>query len=124
MAADILPLGEQMVTRTPLHLHLVNHATGKACWLAPRCSECGGVAAMKAEFGGFDSGAWKPHWEQTLTDPNPTTQVPAAYQQRTYDHKLSSRVAHRRLTLYARKYTLRPSSEQETKRAFLQIRYF
>lgn len=83
MAADILPLGEQMVTRTPLHLHLVNHATGKACWLAPRCSECGGVAAMKAEFGGFDSGAWKPHWEQTLTDPNPTTQVPAAYQQRT-----------------------------------------
>ena len=28
MSADILPLGEQMVTRTPLHLQLVNNPDG------------------------------------------------------------------------------------------------
>jgi dynamin 1-like protein len=54
MAADILPLGEQMVTRTPLHLHLVNHES------------------MRAEFGSSASGSWKPHWNIELTDPNPT----------------------------------------------------
>eukprot|EP00656_Telonema_subtile_P006941 TRINITY_DN1322_c0_g1_i2.p2 TRINITY_DN1322_c0_g1~~TRINITY_DN1322_c0_g1_i2.p2 ORF type:complete len:672 (-),score=135.83 TRINITY_DN1322_c0_g1_i2:234-2249(-) len=55
MAADILPLGEQMVTRTPLHLHLVNVESG-----------------MRAEFGSSSSGAWNPHWKIDLTDPNPT----------------------------------------------------
>jgi len=57
MAADILPLGEQMVTRTPLHLHLVNVETG-----------------MRAEFGSSSSGAWNAHWEIQLTDPNPTAE--------------------------------------------------
>ena len=60
MAADILPLGEQMVTRTPLHLHLVNVETG-----------------MRAEFGSSSSGAWNAHWEIQLTDPNPTAEVEA-----------------------------------------------
>lgn len=55
MAADILPLGEQMVTRTPLHLHLVNVETG-----------------MRAEFGSSANGSWTPHWKIDLTDPNPT----------------------------------------------------
>eukprot|EP00658_Telonema_sp_P-2_P001830 TRINITY_DN10683_c0_g1_i1.p1 TRINITY_DN10683_c0_g1~~TRINITY_DN10683_c0_g1_i1.p1 ORF type:complete len:722 (+),score=205.80 TRINITY_DN10683_c0_g1_i1:73-2166(+) len=57
MAADILPLGEQMVTRTPLHLHLVNVESG-----------------MRAEFGSSSSGVWTAHWKIDLTDPNPTKQ--------------------------------------------------
>lgn len=57
MSADILPLGEQMVTRCPLHLQLVN---------APE---------MRAEFGDYQhGGVWKSDVTLPLTDPNPTSQ--------------------------------------------------
>jgi len=56
MSADILPLGEQMVTRTPLHLQLVNHAEG-----------------MRAEFGEYQGGGtWHADMTLQLTDPNPS----------------------------------------------------
>lgn len=56
MSADILPLGEQMVTRCPLHLQLVNSSEG-----------------MKAEFGEYQhGGVWNPEVTLPLSDPNPT----------------------------------------------------
>ena len=55
MSADILPLGEQMVTRCPLHLQLVNNA-----------------GEMRAEFGEYQhGGVWNADSKIPLTDPNP-----------------------------------------------------
>ena len=57
MGADILPLGEQMVTRAPLSLQLVHTAE---------------ASEMRAEFGATVDGQW--HVEETvaLTCPDPT----------------------------------------------------
>ena len=57
MAADILPLGEQMVTRAPLSLQLF-HAPDPA--------------AMRAEFGDFSNGAWRLSAGIPLQCPEPT----------------------------------------------------
>ena len=57
MAADILPLGEQMVTRAPLSLQLF-HAPDPA--------------AMRAEFGDFSNGAWRLSAAIPLQCPEPT----------------------------------------------------
>jgi len=57
LAADILPLGEQMVTRAPLNLQLVH---------TPE------PANMRAEFGEFASGAWVPTTSIPLAFPDPT----------------------------------------------------
>ena len=57
MGADILPLGEQMVTRSPLQLQLVH---------TPDAS------AMRAEFGDFAHGAWVTAETVNLTCPDPT----------------------------------------------------
>ena len=59
MSADILPLGEQMVTGTPLHLHLLH--------------DSGGMRAEFAETTG--RGVWEATWKLPLTDPNPTAEV-------------------------------------------------
>ena len=58
MGADILPLGEQMVTRAPLSLQLVYHADG---------------SAMRAEFGCFADGRWRVDETVALSCPDPTT---------------------------------------------------
>jgi len=66
MSADILPLGEQMCTRTPLHLQLIN------------CSEKP-EEGMRAEFGEYQHGGiWSPDATLSLTDPNPTAEEIAA----------------------------------------------
>ena len=57
MAADILPLGEQMVTRAPLSLQLF-HAPDPAL--------------MRAEFGDFSHGAWRLSVGIPLQCPEPT----------------------------------------------------
>jgi len=57
MAADILPLGEQMVTRAPLSLQLF-HAPDPA--------------VMRAEFGDFSNGAWRLSVGIPLQCPEPT----------------------------------------------------
>ena len=57
MAADILPLGEQMVTRTPLSLQLFHSPD---------------PASMRAEFGHFDNGAWALSQSIALQCPDPT----------------------------------------------------
>jgi len=57
MGADILPLGEQMVTRAPLSLQLVHHAE---------------ASEMRAEFGAFIEGGWHPDETIALTCPDPT----------------------------------------------------
>jgi len=59
MACDILPLGESMVTRCPLHLQLVH---------AP--SESAGV--MRAEFGTYAGGSWQAQRTIILTAPTPS----------------------------------------------------
>jgi len=58
MGADILPLGEQMVTRAPLSLQLVHTPD---------------PAAMRAEFGAFGDGGWCVRDTIALTCPDPTT---------------------------------------------------
>ena len=57
MGADILPLGEQMVTRAPLSLQLVHTAD---------------AGAMRAEFGDFAGGVWSVHETIGLACPDPT----------------------------------------------------
>ena len=57
MGADILPLGEQMVTRAPLSLQLIYHADG---------------SAMRAEFGCFADGRWRVDETVALACPDPT----------------------------------------------------
>ena len=57
MGADILPLGEQMVTRAPLSLQLVHHAE---------------ASEMRAEFGAFVDGGWRVDETVALTCPDPT----------------------------------------------------
>lgn len=57
MAADILPLGEQMVTRAPLSLQLFHSPD---------------PAAMRAEFGQFNHGCWTLSTSIPLQCPEPT----------------------------------------------------
>jgi len=57
MGADILPLGEQMVTRAPLSLQLVHVAE---------------PSEMRAEFGAFVEGVWVPEEPIALACPDPT----------------------------------------------------
>jgi GTP-binding protein EngB required for normal cell division len=57
MGADILPLGEQMVTRAPLSLQLVHSPD---------------PAAMRAEFGDFSDGVWRVEQNIPLACPDPT----------------------------------------------------
>ena len=72
MAADILPLGEQMCTRAPLSLQLVHTPD---------------PSAMRAEFGGFTSGVWAPTETIALQCPDPTApqlaQIRAAIESQT-----------------------------------------
>jgi dynamin 1-like protein len=72
MAADILPLGEQMCTRAPLSLQLVHTPD---------------PSAMRAEFGGFTSGVWAPTETISLQCPDPTApqlaQIRAAIESQT-----------------------------------------
>jgi GTP-binding protein EngB required for normal cell division len=58
MACDLLPLGESMVTRCPLHLQLVHTPTES-------------TAAMRAEFGTYASGAWQTQRTISLAAPTP-----------------------------------------------------
>eukprot|EP00315_Gephyrocapsa_oceanica_P007285 CAMPEP_0185296100 /NCGR_PEP_ID=MMETSP1363-20130426/8861_1 /TAXON_ID=38817 /ORGANISM="Gephyrocapsa oceanica, Strain RCC1303" /LENGTH=726 /DNA_ID=CAMNT_0027892721 /DNA_START=74 /DNA_END=2254 /DNA_ORIENTATION=+ len=57
LAADILPLGEQMVTRAPLNLQLVHSPD---------------PAEMRAEFGDYSCGAWQCAASVPLAFPDPT----------------------------------------------------
>ena len=57
LAADILPLGESMVTRAPLSLQLVHTPD---------------PAQMRAEFGEYVSGCWRSQTTIELACPNPT----------------------------------------------------
>jgi len=57
LAADILPLGEQMVTRAPLNLQLVHSPD---------------PAEMRAEFGDYSCGAWQCAAAVPLAFPDPT----------------------------------------------------
>jgi len=57
MAADILPLGEQMVTRAPLNLQLIHTPD---------------PAEMRAEFGQFVDGCWQAAAKIPLSCPDPT----------------------------------------------------
>lgn len=57
MGADILPLGEQMVTRAPLSLQLSHNAE---------------PSAMRAEFGAFVDGGWVPATTIPLQCPDPS----------------------------------------------------
>jgi len=57
MGADILPLGEQMVTRAPLSLQLIHTPD---------------PSAMRAEFGDFRHGGWVAADKIVLTCPDPT----------------------------------------------------
>lgn len=57
MGADILPLGEQMVTRAPLSLQLVHSPD---------------PATMRAEFGDFSNGTWRIDQSIPLACPDPT----------------------------------------------------
>lgn len=72
MGADILPLGEQMVTRTPLSLQLLHHPDAEA---------------MRAEFGHFQDGGWVIDTTIGLQCPDPTaaqlTQIRVAIDQAT-----------------------------------------
>jgi hypothetical protein len=72
MGADILPLGEQMVTRAPLSLQLVHHPDPEG---------------MRAEFGRFVDGGWVVDTPISLQCPDPTTaqmaQIRAAIDQAT-----------------------------------------
>ena len=54
MGADILPLGEQMVTRAPLNLQLTHEPD---------------ESAMRAEFGGYAGGGWVADETIALTCP-------------------------------------------------------
>ena len=58
MAADILPLGEQMVTRAPLNLQLTHEPD---------------ASAMRAEFGQFRDGQWVVEESIALACPDPTS---------------------------------------------------
>lgn len=58
ISADILPLGEQMVTRTPLSLQLLHQPD---------------PAAMRAEFGKYANGAWHCTTSISLSCPDPTS---------------------------------------------------
>lgn len=60
MACDLLPLGEAMVTRCPLHLQLA-HAPSEA------------AGAMRAEFGTYEGGAWQAQRTFALAAPNPSS---------------------------------------------------
>ena len=57
MGADILPLGEEMVTRAPLSLQLIHVAQ---------------ASEMRAEFGAFVEGVWVPGERIALACPDPT----------------------------------------------------
>mmetsp|Transcript_17834 Transcript_17834/g.40976 ORF Transcript_17834/g.40976 Transcript_17834/m.40976 type:complete len:649 (-) Transcript_17834:603-2549(-) len=57
IGADILPLGEQMVTRAPLSLQLLHHPD---------------PAGMRAEFGRYADGGWMREACVALTCPDPT----------------------------------------------------
>ena len=58
MAADILPLGEQMVTRAPLNLQLTHEPD---------------ASAMRAEFGQFRDGQWVVEESIAHACPHPTS---------------------------------------------------
>lgn len=56
LALDMLPIGRNMVTRTPLHLQLIQTTSDE----------------MAVEFGNYDEGQWRTERKIKLTHPEPT----------------------------------------------------
>ena len=55
LAMDMLPIGNKMVTRTPLHLQLIQNSN-----------------EMYVEFGNYEEGVWKIERKIKMTSPEPT----------------------------------------------------